>query len=58
MTLSSRAYTVVGVMPPGFGMPSGDSQVWVPMPCVSNGSARPVAEPNDISDTIKAAQAR
>lgn len=31
VTLSSRAYTVVGVMPPGFGMPSGDSQLWVPM---------------------------
>ena len=31
LMLSSRSYTLVGVMPPGFGMPTGDSQAWVPV---------------------------
>ena len=31
LTLSSRSYTLIGVMPPGFGMPTDETQVWVPM---------------------------
>ena len=31
LMLSSRSYTVVGVMPLGFGMPTGESQAWVTM---------------------------
>jgi putative ABC transport system permease protein len=31
LTLSSRPYTVVGVMPPGFAMPADESQLWVTM---------------------------
>ncbi len=31
VTLSGEAYTVSGVMPPGFGFPAGDVQAWVPL---------------------------
>jgi len=31
LMLSSRPYTLVGVMPPGFGLPTGESQVWITM---------------------------
>jgi putative ABC transport system permease protein len=31
LTLSGVPYTLVGVMPPGFGLPRGTTQLWVPL---------------------------
>ncbi|HUJ26516.1 MAG TPA: ABC transporter permease, partial [Myxococcales bacterium] len=31
LSLSGKAFTVVGVMPPGFRLPEGESQLWVPL---------------------------
>ena len=31
LSLSGQPYTVIGVMPPGFEMPRGTAQLWVPM---------------------------
>jgi predicted permease len=31
VTIDSKPYTVIGVMPRGFGYPSPDTQVWVPL---------------------------
>src|SRR5262249_44085609 len=31
LMLSGRPYTVIGVMPPGFVMPTGMSELWVPV---------------------------
>ena len=31
VTLDARAYTIAGVMPPGFAFPSAEAQLWVPL---------------------------
>ncbi|HEY2031888.1 MAG TPA: ABC transporter permease [Myxococcales bacterium] len=31
LVLSAKVYTIVGVMPKGFRLPEGDSQLWVPL---------------------------
>ncbi len=31
LTLSGKTYVVAGVMPPGFRLPEGDSQLWLPL---------------------------
>lgn len=41
ITVNARAYTIVGVMPPGFRGLSFDSEIWIPMMMVS--AIRPVS---------------
>ena len=49
VTIGAVKYTIIGIMPPGFGGLSSDAQIWIPVPAARSSAALAQVEAHNMS---------